>query len=216
MSSGSITITDPLQIPKLDKAGLVELFKSAYKEACKVQVELDKIIQAQRNIESFQQERNRKGRPSVGLSIFLFWCYIIPGVIYQVVKHNIRKEYDRLIACAYYDIGEAEKAARAIAGKCVVLPIVPEDYRTPLALRTMIKYLVNGQADNWKECSHRYDEQSHWWTVEHNSSEALEIQKYTAMMTELAARRAGMAATAATVSAVGNTVRAASNILSWF
>ncbi|MCL2513992.1 MAG: hypothetical protein FWF08_08825, partial [Oscillospiraceae bacterium] len=122
---------------------------------------------------------------------------------------NKRKEYEALIANEYSKIEDAQIRGREISERCVILPVIPEDYRTPLALKTMMKYIMNGQADTWKESSLQYDTQYSRWILEQNSAEAIEIQKYTAMMTEVAAKRAGQAATAATISVV-------SNILSWF
>ena len=40
--------------------------------------------------------------------------------------------------------------------------------------------VMNGQAENWKECSLLYDQQLHQWTPEQNSAEALEFQKQAA------------------------------------
>ena len=193
----------------LDKNQLFELFKNANNEAEHVEAALNQMADAQERMVDLQEEQAEKTRISGGVAALLFLFYIVPGIIYIVVKNSNKKKYDDLIRNEQFKIDNARQRGREVASRCVVLPLIPEDYRTPLALKTMMKYLMNGQADTWKECSLRYDEQYHRWLLEQNSDEALEIQKYTAIMTEVAAENAGRAATAATVSAV-------SNILSWF
>ena len=137
-------------------------------------------------------------------------AFSFSGIVVGCVQYfGLYKKYGTMIEEDTQIMSHAEGEARKIIAECKTLPIIPSEYRTPLALQTMIKYLLNGQADNWKECSHRYDEQLHWWTMEKTSAEALEIQKYTALMTELTAKRAKITAVATTISAV-------SDILSWF
>jgi hypothetical protein len=50
------------------------------------------------------------------------------------------------------------KATEDLANSAVV-KYIPEDYRYPFALDTMLKYLRNGNAQNWQECVNRFDDQ---------------------------------------------------------
>jgi hypothetical protein len=71
---------------------------------------------------------------------------------------------------------------------------IPPDYRYPLAVSTMIKFIENGRADNWVTVVEKYEEQLHRWTMEKNSAEALEYSKFTAMKSGDTARNTGISA----------------------
>ena len=89
------------------------------------------------------------------------WAYII-------IKRNIRTKYDNMIRAASIKMFAAENTAALLMEKCKNLLLIPDDYRNPLALNSMMKYLMHGQADNWKECSLRYDEQLFRWKIAKN------------------------------------------------
>ena len=121
---------------------------------------------------------------------------------------SVRKKHWIYIENEWQKVVILSNEAEAKARKCVFLPGVPEGYRTQLALKTMLRYLMNGQAESWRDCSLLYDQQVHRWTLERNTAEALELQRRTMTMAELAAQNSGRAATAAAISA-------ASSILRW-
>ena len=196
-------------LPALEKPELIELFRNASNEARAIENELSKISIVEQNVDEYRISRETEGKISIFILIWLSLMYVFPAIIYVAYKLNKRKKYDRLIAEEQEKVPRIKNRGWQIAQKCKILPLIPEDYRTPLALETMTKFLMYGQADDWKECSLRCIEQMSRWTLERNSAEGLELQKYTALMAKTAADSAGTAATAATVGAVFN-------ILSWF
>jgi hypothetical protein len=82
--------------------------------------------------------------------------------------------------------------------------LVPQDYRYALALSTMVKFLENGRAENWGGLVDKYEEQLHRWTLEQNSAENLEYQKFIALKAEETAAATQVTAVATSVSAVIN------------
>jgi hypothetical protein len=201
MTNLATNVTNPAELPLLNKDELLHFLNNANQEAELVQQEIDKIIIAQDRINQLQQQKNKATKISIPVLFILLICWVIPGIIYAVVKSAAGNKYNEEITNRMADADQAEKSVQIVVANCKALQIVPSDYRTPLALRTMIKYISNGQADSWKECSLRYDEQSHRWTLERNSVEALQYQEYTAKMAQLTARN--------------TTISAVSDVLSW-
>jgi len=204
MADYFVPITSASELSGLDKNALFELFKNADVEARQVEVEYGKTTAAQKRIEQFTIEKAEKGRISGGVAVLLFFLYVIPCIVYVSKRMSARSYYDRLIANERGAAFAAMERARVITLNCKIIPFLPEDYRSSLALQTMMKYIINGQVDTWRECSSKYDEQAHRWILEQNSFEALQLQKHTAMMTEIAADNARFAAGAAAVAAVGS------------
>ncbi|MCL2099577.1 MAG: zinc ribbon domain-containing protein [Oscillospiraceae bacterium] len=229
-------IANPLEIiGDLDKHQLLKILKSAKTEADKVEVELNKIIDSQEYIEEIIQNKIKHGKNGAAIWIPVIVVLIIlipavsmvgievlsgiPSIIFILIIFMTsacpiwyywkRNSLKNSIASEYQIMAAAENEAAAIMKKCKILPYFLGKYRTPIAIRTMMEYLINGQCDSWKECTHKYDEQLHWWVLEKNSAAALELQKYTAIMASDAARNSGVAAAASTISAV-------SSLLRWF
>jgi len=69
------------------------------------------------------------------------------------------------------------KAEKALEENIQIVEIIPSDYRYPLALSEMLRFVRNGRATSWKECADKYEEQLHRWKMEANSAENLQIQK---------------------------------------
>lgn len=224
----------PMKISALDPDELMALFRNANVEAEKMEALLSEIVNAHERIEMLEVEKRRKNQKTIKLVLsFLFAAiFVVSGVaaskeastitmlniligavaflaIGVFISIFIREKHRRIIDNEWENVSITAKEAEFESGQCKYIPLIPNDYRTSLALKTMMKYLMNGQAENWKECSLLYDQQLHRWTLEQNSAEALEFQKQAAWMTELAAKNSSRAATAATISA-------ASSILRWF
>lgn len=207
MSSSIIPISSPNEIVTLDKTSLDNLFRSALPEAERIQTEMDKIITAKNHIQQLRNEKDVKCKINGLMLVIAFFFYIIPGIIYLVVKNNNKNKYDELIESELHNIENLESKFRNEIQNCEILYLIPNDYNNPLALKTMMKYLMNGQAENWKECSSRYDEQLHRWILEENSAQAVELQRYTAMMAELTAINTRRTATNTAISAASDFFR---------
>ena len=78
--------------------------------------------------------------------------------------------------------------------KIPVIEFIPPDYRYPLALKTMLGFVRNLRASNWKECANLYEEQLHRWQMEINSAEGLELQLQTRILAGEASKNSAWAA----------------------
>ena len=72
--------------------------------------------------------------------------------------------------------------------------LIPPDYRYPLAIETMLRFVKNLRASTWKECADLYEEQLHRWQMEANSAENLRLQREIRNLTGSAANNAKAAA----------------------
>jgi len=188
----------------LDAYGLYELFRNAYPEAKRVDAVFNAIAESQERIETLQEEKIAAGQVSPIIAVLLFLFYIIPGIIYIAIKSKKGKAYDAPIEAECERLDALKQQAQGVVMSCRILPRIPYEYRSTLALQTMMRYIRNEQASSWRECTRLLDEQIHRWTLEENSREALILQRYTAMKAEMAADSAAIAAGAAVVGAIGS------------
>ena len=80
---------------------------------------------------------------------------------------------------------------------------IPNDYCNEYALTTMIKYIDNKRADNWKEVANLYEEHLHRMTMENNTLQILEELESQTENLNQARNRAGWAAAGAWAAAAG-------------
>lgn len=201
-------ISNQSDIIGLNKADLINLLSAASNEAIKVEDAFNSLESSKEKLENLRYEKEVKSKVKIWVAIVGFIFYILPGLIYVVYKRaTVPGKYDILIKDMLNEVASKEATGKEIAGECVILPLLPSDYRSSLALGAMIKSLSTGQAEDWKEASLRCDEQMHRWLLEQNSNEALELQKYSAMMSELTARNTRITAAATTFSAVSDLLK---------
>jgi len=143
--------------------------------------------------------------PIVPILGLIFLIYGIVKMIKDMKKHKekLKHEIETKLAEADQIYAEAQQAIDSAQAAC----LIPSDYRYTLALSTMLKFLENGRANDWTALADKYEEQLHRWTLEKNSNEALEYQRFSALKMEEAAGSAKTAAVASTISAVINISR---------
>lgn len=183
MLNSNSSINSPFEIGTLNKESLYNLLDNALAESIQVDAEIDKIIASQQRIQQLNSEQATRGKINVLILIIGLFFYLVPGIIYLVVKNSIRGKYDALIESELSNLSNLESYINDLYPRCTNLHLIPADYYYPLAINTMMKYLINGQAENWKECSLMYEEQLHRWQLEADSAQSVELQKYTAAMT---------------------------------
>lgn len=135
------------------------------------------------------------GMVGIGIGLFSFFLYFKQSKSRQA---KLKKDIERRRA----EADETYKKAQTLIDTAKSVHLIPKDYRHTLALTTMLKYLENGRAQNWKELADKYELQVHQWTLEKNSQESLEYQKFAALQAELTAENTRKTATATSISAV--------------
>lgn len=111
--------------------------------------------------------------------------------------HGGAKDIKRIIDILTKEIEElnAQKMTEEeFNRKLPVIMLIPPDYRYPLALETMLRFVRNLRASNWKECANLYEEQLHRWHMEMNSAEGLELQRQTKLFAGMASRNSALSA----------------------
>ena len=158
-------------IGRMSKSSLRNLLESAYPEAVQVYTMFNIITDLRKELNNIQAAISfgrigfRVGiivAPICALLGFaspLFWLVAIAGAIFAFVSGLIYLCHKNGIEKAQADYSREQKRAEQIAQGCIALPYIPIEYRMPFAIETMIKYLRNGQADNWRECSLLCDQQ---------------------------------------------------------
>ncbi|MCL2695881.1 MAG: hypothetical protein FWE69_06100 [Clostridiales bacterium] len=214
MSSSSASIAGgTFDLGTLDRTSLYGLLEKAYPEAAQVDDMLNKITGLERHMDYLQGKINSSSAwfwVGIALAVILAFSlsrevlislfYILPGAILAITQALRLSHFKRRMKGSQAEWGLLLKTVEELARGSTAFLRIPIEYRMPLTIRTMLKYLRNGQADSWKECSLLCDEQIHRWVLEQNSAEALELQKYTALATDRAARNAGLAAAASFLS----------------
>ena len=100
----------------------------------------------------------------------------IACAIWEKNKEGSRKELER----RRQNLAEAEKAmVDEIAPYwSTVLDIIPEDYASPLCVKQVYSYLVNGRADNLKEALNLFEEEQHRWRMEEGQRQMYEQYQF--------------------------------------
>jgi hypothetical protein len=200
---------NPSDITRADLKTIYAHLRRARPEAKKIQNKMDELSSAYEQIRELEDEKATKGKSSGGVIFLLFCLCIIAPFIYCGYKSSVRKRCDRDIRAIMEEIAYTESEIEKLIRESEYLPLLPNGYRTFLAVDTMIGYIENGRADSWKECTALFEEQKHRWKIEQNSEEALQYQAFAALAAQ-------SAASSANVAAVGSTISAISSILSWF
>jgi len=81
------------------------------------------------------------------ISVLLF----LIGVLYKKKTAKKNNEYNLNIATIFRNSG---------------ISVIPENYCQSVALKAMIKYIINGRANNWRDCVNLWEERHHRGNIE--------------------------------------------------
>ena len=141
---------------------------------------------------------------TVGSIFFLFVIaalFITPIVLTK--QKRIRKiAQSKAEECKVQYADLKKKAEEAMNGFKAAL-FIPDDYSYEYALATMLKYIDNKRADNWKEVTGLYEEHLHRMTMEDNARQTLEQSKLQAEYAREGRNAARWAAAGAWATAAG-------------
>ncbi|GHU79617.1 hypothetical protein AGMMS49992_31800 [Clostridia bacterium] len=109
-----------------------------------------------------------------GVAMLLFFVpTIILTIIAMIIIDKVRmKKKTEQVNMLVIIRDSLEKEFIEKMEKTSVLKFIPPKFLYKLALHTMLGYMTNGQARNWRECTNLYDAQVSRWIVENNTCEA--------------------------------------------
>ena len=131
----------------------------------------------------------KAGLPEVLLTLvlaLLIYASITAVIVFIMFTSNKSKAeiYKKDADVLYTAVNKCRDSLSSIDKYLVALPLVPKDYRYTLALSNLLKIIENGRSSNWSETCDRFEEQLHRWRLEQNSNEALQYQRYQALMAQ--------------------------------
>ena len=163
-------------IADLDRNELLQLLQQTAKEMAVIEDYASKIenLRLQTSLEKLLPLLFPWLIITAFLAIPISQLHLAAGIIIAVVMVSIfliilkvgRKSDNRKIA-------QLESELHAfLQGTQVAM--IPEDYRSSFALHNLSKYLINYEADTWRECVKIWNKQLHWWQMEASAAEAAE------------------------------------------
>lgn len=118
---------------------------------------------------------------SMIVSLIIIIAFIVVGVrinlkiakkIFEQKKEPYRQELVR--RQQEYEQAEQEMIAELSPHWQKVQELVPQDYLSPMFVRTVYGYLVNGRTDSMKEAVNLFEEEQHRWRMEQNQQQMYE------------------------------------------
>jgi len=126
--------------------------------------------------------------------LIMFFGPIITVIIFFIKRNRKNKKLKTDILNIEKLRAEGIAEYEKVMGNVEYILYIPEEYRYPLALQTMISFIKRGQTDNWQRCVDLYEEHLYRWRMERNSAEALELNRQTLYAANSAKRSSAAAA----------------------
>lgn len=111
----------------------------------------------------------------------LGWSALIACIVFWIrrskqlhIKRNAEKEQEIEKRKKEYEKAEQEMIAELAPHWSKIQAVVPQDYISPLFVRTVYGYLVNGRADSMKEAINLFEVEQHRWRMEENQQQMYE------------------------------------------